>query len=46
MRIQGADLLDIKAQLRHRNIRSTLKYVNTADKRLLKERVDKYVPGF
>lgn len=46
MRLLGADLLDIKMQMRHRNIQSTLKYVNTANKILLKKRVDECVPEF
>jgi integrase len=46
MRLNGADFLDIKMQMRHKNIQSTMKYVNTANKVLLKERVDRYVPEF
>ncbi len=44
MKRAGADILEIKGQMRHRNIKSTLKYVNF-DKEDLKRKVDKYLTG-
>ncbi len=43
MYLNGADILDIKQHMRHRNINSTLKYVNTANKYRLQRRVNHYL---
>jgi site-specific recombinase XerD len=43
MYLNGADILDIKQHMRHRNINSTLKYVNTANKYRLQRRVNQYL---
>ena len=45
MKRNGADILDIKGQMRHRNIRSTMKYINF-DKESLKRAVDRYMVEF
>ena len=43
MYLNGADLLDIKQHMRHRNINSTLKYVSTANKYRLQSRINQYL---